>query len=212
MFEADAGAGGASETTQAPLAESQKATATAQAPESAPQAGPAPDAATLKRDLEAAQRELARHKSELGRREAAERAAKDAAMSETERLQSRIKELEDRDTAREAQRKADALRMSAITSASRLGFADVEDAVRFLDADRVEWKDDGSPRNVERLLGEVLASKPYLKASFTKAPDLGQGDRGGSTLTIADIKAMSQEEVTRRLPEIEQVLAASNAK
>lgn len=208
MFDADAGAGGASDTPQAPTGEAPKAQAAPPAADTTPKDDSAPDAAALKRDLEAAQRELAKHKTELGRREAAEKAAQQAAMTETERLQARIKELETRDAERETARRADALRMASISTASRLGFADVDDAVRFLDASEVEWRDDGTPRNIEKLLTAVLAAKPYLKASFTKAPDLGQGARGQGTLTLADIKGMSQEEVTRRLPEIEQVLAA----
>ena len=54
-----------------------------------------------------------------------------------------------------------AIRLAALEAAAVLGFRD-DLAVRLVDPSAVELSDDGTPKNVERLLAEVLARSPYL--------------------------------------------------
>lgn len=128
------------------------------------------DVAVLQRELAEARREAARHRTDLRR-------VTDAQLTETERLQRRVAELEaerEQVIARERER---AIAYAAIEAASKLGFRDPDLAVRLVDPAAVETRDDGTPRNVERLLADILARSPYLGRSGV-APDFGGGQRG----------------------------------
>jgi len=145
-------------------------------PESVTQAqaaGPAPetvDVAVLQRELAEARREAAKHRTDL-------RKVTDAQLSETERLQRRVTELEAEREAITTRDRERAIRLSALEAAARLGFRDPDLAVRLVDPTVVELKDDGTPKNVERLLAEVLSRSPYL-ARPGAAADFGGGQRG----------------------------------
>ena len=145
-------------------------------PESATQAqaaGAVPetvDVAALQRELAEARREAAKHRTDL-------RKVTDAQLTETERLQRRVTELEAEREAITTRDRERAIRLAALEAAARLGFRDPDLAVRLVDPTSVELGDDGTPRNVERLLAEVLARSPYLARSGA-APDFGGGQRG----------------------------------
>lgn len=175
----------------------------------APADPPAPPAPKDDGDIHALRTKAGRLEKEVERLRKAEEERQNASLSEVERLK---KELAAKDAAIEAaaaQAKAGRLSGASLAAAARLGFADPEDAQRFLDADAVEWDDAGSPKNVGTLLEAVLKAKPYLKASFTQPPDLGQGNRGGSSvpLTLAQIDKMSPAEINARWDEVQKVLA-----
>lgn len=171
---------------------------------------PGGDAAALRAEIKALRAENARHRTDLRRHEEAAKARAAAEMTEAERLQARVAELTEANEALQRDRRREALRAVATEAAVKLGYAspaDAVDAVMLAAAD-IEWTDAGAPRGVERLLSERLEARPHLRATFTRPPDLAQGDRGQGALTMADIRAMSQEEVDRRLPEVLDVLAA----
>lgn len=133
-------------------------------------AGGTEDLATAIRERDDARREAARHRAELRR-------LKDADLSETERLGRELAELRaERDELVRSERER-ALRYASLEAATRLGFRDPELAVRLLDRDAVETRDDGTPRNVERLLADVLERAPYLGRAGTGG-DFGGGPRG----------------------------------
>lgn len=176
-------------------------------PADPPKAG-APDISTIQKELAEARREAAKHRTDLKRFQDAEEARQTASLSEVDRLK---KELADSKAAAEtaaAQAKAGRLSGASLAAAARLGFADPEDAQRFLDADKVDWSDDGAPTNVQALLEAVLNAKPYLKASFTQPPDLGQGARGraGIPLTRDAIAKMTPAEINARWDEVQEVM------
>jgi hypothetical protein len=128
------------------------------------------DVAVLQRELAEARREAAKHRTDL-------RKLTDAQLSETERLQRRVAELEAEREQVLAREKDRAVRLAPLEAAAKLGFRDPDLAVRLLDPTAVELKDDGTPRNVERLLAEVLARSPYLGRPGAAA-DFGGGQRG----------------------------------
>lgn len=144
-----------------------------------PAADPLRDATAIQKELEAANREAAKYRTELKRLQDAQKAADDAKLSDQERLTRERDEFKARLEAAEAHAKTASLRSHVVTAASRLGFADADDAMRFLDADAVEWKDD-APVNVGKLLDDVIKSKPYLRATRTQPPDHGAGQRGAA--------------------------------
>jgi len=128
------------------------------------------DVAVLQRELAEARREAAKHRTDLWK-------VTDAQLSESERLQRRVTELEQERQEAQARDRDRAIRLSALEAAARLGFRDPDLAVRLIDPSAVEVRDDGTPRNVERLLSEVLARSPYLARPGASA-DFGGGNRG----------------------------------
>ncbi len=130
------------------------------------------DVAVLQRELAEARREAAKHRTDLRR-------ATDSQLSEAERLQRRVTELEAEREQVLARERGRSIRYAAIDAASKLGFRDPDLAVRLLDPSAVEVKDDGTPKNVEKLLSEVLARSPYLGRTGI-APDFGGGQRGSA--------------------------------
>lgn len=139
------------------------------------------DVGTLQRELAEARREAARYRTDL-------RKATDGQLSEAERLQRRVTELEaerEQVLARERER---SIRYAAIEAASKLGFRDPDLAVRLIDPAAVELRDDGTPKNVEKLLSEVLARSPYLGRTGI-APDFGGGQRG-ATVSGTDMNSL----------------------
>lgn len=169
---------------------------------------PAPPAPKEDGDIHALRTKAGRLEKELERLKKAEEERQNASLSELDRLK---KELAAKDAAIEAaaaQAKAGRLAGASLAAAARLGFADPEDAQRFLDADAIEWDDAGSPKNVAALLESVLKAKPYLKASFTQPPDLGQGSRGraGVPLNRDAIAKMTPAEINARWDEVQEVM------
>lgn len=206
-FEGAGGASGGTATATSPAG----AAAAGDPPAGAAATPPADPPAGAKDDseLHALRTKAGRLEAELKKLQEAEKLRSEADLSEVEKLRKQIAE---RDAAIEqasASAKAGRLAGASLAAAARLGFADPEDAQRFLDAERVEWDDaTGAPKNVQQLLEAVLKAKPYLKASFTATPDLGQGNRGAGTapLTRDAIAKMSPAEINARWPEVQAVM------
>jgi hypothetical protein len=154
------------EAQAAEVASPQEGTIPAQAAE------PSVDPAMLQRELAEARREAAKYRTDL-------RKVTDAQLSESERLQRRVAELEAERTETQARDRERAIRLAALEAAARLGFRDPDLAVRLVDPTAVEVSDDGSPKNVERLLADVLTRSPYL-ARPGAAADFGGGVRGAA--------------------------------
>lgn len=123
------------------------------------------------------------------------------------------KQLADREKAlleRETALQERALTVSVRTAAQALGFANPALAARLLDREQLDFDGDGNPTNVEPLLRALLKSDPYLGASRQNGIDQGaRGEGSGSTLSMDDIKKMSQPEIMRRWPEVEAAMAAA---
>lgn len=140
-------------------------------------------------DLESAKAALAQARREAAarRREAQELAARlkaieDAQLSETERLRREAEELRAR--AQEAERRM--LDARILVAASRLGFADPEDALAL--ADRSAIGEDGA--GIEDALKAVLKAKPYLRAQAREAAPQAVGNpQGGAGSRLDQAKA-----------------------
>lgn len=175
-----------------------------------PPAGDPPPADTPPPDkeLHALRTKAGRLERELEALRKADEDRKNADLSEVEKLRKELTEKNAAIEAAAAQAKAGRLAGASLAAAARLGFADPEDAQRFLDADAIEWDDNGAPKNVQALLEAVLKAKPYLKASFTQPPDLGQGSRGraGVPLTREAITKMTPAEINARWDEVQEVM------
>jgi hypothetical protein len=66
---------------------------------------------------------------------------------------------------------------ATVEAATRLGFRSPDVAYRLIDRAEIEFAEDGSPKNIEKLLKAVLEREPYL-AKPTGSGDFGGGNRG----------------------------------
>jgi hypothetical protein len=154
----------------------QEATVSGQAPqtnqqESAPagaQAGQEPEPERF--DAEYVKRlraEAAEYRKRLRELEQTVKQHEEAKLSETERLQKRLAELEREQAAWQRERQERTLKYETMLAASRLGIVDPEAAYRLLDLSKVEFDDDGNPTNLDKALQELLKAKPYLAGHAT---------------------------------------------
>lgn len=135
--------------------------------------------AALEKEREArreADRRAKTLEKELAKFQDAARAADEATLSEQEKLQRRVLELETERNAQATAQREQAIRMAAVTAAARIGFADPEDAYALIDRDAIELDDAGTPRNISRLLTDLLKAKPYLGAAHARP--MGSADGG----------------------------------
>lgn len=211
-FDGEAGAGGAAPPPAGDGGSPATGAAGVAAGEGEPPAGEGgtPDLATALKELREARREAASFRTKLKSYEDADQAAKQAQMTESEKLQAQIADLTKGIAERDERLKAQDLRAAVQRAAAKHGFADPEDAMALLPAGSIEYTEDGKPRNLDHLLGEIIRSKPYLKASYTQPPDLGQGGRGAApgTLTRSELAKMSVEQVMALPPaEVDAAMA-----
>jgi hypothetical protein len=93
------------------------------------------------------------------------KADEEAKLTEQERLQKRLAELERKETEYQMALQARTLEYEVKLCAARLGVVDYDAAYRLLDLKQVEFDDDGKPTNVEKVLKELITKKPYLAGS-----------------------------------------------
>jgi len=127
--------------------------------------------------LEAANRESAKRRKQIEAFESQEAERKQASMSELEKAQAALAEAQTRAETAEAARLDALVRAAVIAGASAKGFADTEDALRFLDRTRVEVAADGKVTGVSEQLDALAEAKPYLLATTQTQ----QGTRIGAT-------------------------------
>ncbi|MHB8398437.1 MAG: phage scaffolding protein [Candidatus Limnocylindrales bacterium] len=105
---------------------------------------------------------------------------RDANLSDAEKRDKRLVELEREQLTWQRERQEITLSSSVERIASRLGFADPADALGLLDHSAIEFEDTGAPKNLDALLGALLKAKPYLAAASSRASgSYDQGVRGG---------------------------------
>lgn len=117
------------------------------------------------------------------------KAYEDADKTESQKATERIAELERENADLVARAQESVVRMAVLDAASRLGFRSPELAFRALDRSGIEFKEDGSPRNVEKLLRELLEREPYL-GKPAGAPDFGGGPRGQTPAGGSDMNTL----------------------
>jgi hypothetical protein len=88
----------------------------------------------------------------------------EAKMTEQEKLQKRLAELERKEAEYQQTLQARTLEYEVKLQASQLGI-DPDVAYRLIEPKQVEYDDDGKPTNIPKILKELAAKKPYLVAS-----------------------------------------------
>lgn len=109
----------------------------------------------------------------------AHRAAQEAQMTELERAQRRIQELDEERKRLETENRTRMLETEVVTVSTSLGFRNPRDGIALADLSAVTIGDDGKVAGVEEALKALLEVRPYLKgeAAPPPAPNI-DGDRG----------------------------------
>jgi hypothetical protein len=183
-------------------------------PEPAPagaQAGQEPEPERFDADyVKKLRSEAAEYRRRMRELEQIVRQHEDAKLSETERLQKRLAELEREQELSKRERQERTLKYETMLAASRLGIVDPEAAYRLLDLTTLTFAEDGTPTNLEQVLHDLLKAKPYLakqpqvSAGSPTNPATGQ-QRGGvfTTSQLTDYRFWQQhrDEILRAMAE-----------
>jgi len=137
----------------------------------------------VRKALSDANKEAAKRRKQLEAYEAAEAQRKQESMSELERAQAALAELEKRATEAERGRKQAQLEKAVIAKAGALRFNNAEDAIRFLDPEKLEIGDDGEIKGLEDALKAIAKGRPYLlqQSGQVGATNPGRGNVEGET-------------------------------
>ncbi len=122
-------------------------------------------------------REAADYRKRLRELEQTVKQHEEAKLSESERLQKRLAELERQQATYQRERQERTLKYETMLVASRLGIVDPEAAYKLLDTARIEFDEDGTPRNIEAALKELVKAKAYLAAPPTASGSLTNPSR-----------------------------------
>lgn len=138
-----------------------------------------------------------------------------AALSAEEQAALEWQELQEGKAAAEQRAAEFQLQYEVALHASTLGIRDPQDAVRLINWDRLEFNESGDVANMGEVLKELLDAKPYLRggqtAPITPATPVdgnpGRDREGHSELTLAQVKAMTPDQIAARWDEVRKVLA-----
>lgn len=122
--------------------------------------------------------ELKRHRSKLSVYEKAEqeaeiarKAAEEAQLNELERAKKQAAELQAQHAAYKQQAQERIVRYEVERQAAKLGIIDPEAAaILILSANELEYGEDGTPTNADKLLEKLLKNKPYLAPAKPAEP------------------------------------------
>jgi hypothetical protein len=194
---------GATEAQAAADAQPQEGASQAQAADAqSPQEGGADhesgtaDVALLRRERAAADREAQRLRAELKGFQDAQRKADEAKLSDAERSTKRMAELERQNEDLTRSLLEERLMSRVMAAAQRLGFADPGDAFSLIDQGDLVIED-GYPKNVDKVLKDLLTRKPYLASTTARASGSAEGGVRGTSRPGNDMNALIRQAAGR---------------
>ncbi|MEM4406545.1 MAG: hypothetical protein QXS68_05815 [Candidatus Methanomethylicaceae archaeon] len=119
--------------------------------------------------------EAAEYRRRLRELESRVKAEEESKLTEQEKLQKRLAELEKAQADWERERQEILLQRYVENAAVRLGIIDPEAAWKLLDLKEVEFDEEGKPENVEALLRSLIQKKPYLANALARSAGAGNG-------------------------------------
>jgi hypothetical protein len=125
-----------------------------------------------------------------------DKAAQAAALTDAEKLQKRLAELELAHATAQKTHLERVVRYEVMLKASALGVVDPDAAVKLLDWPALEFDDEGQPKNTEAVLKALLKAKPYLLKPAPGAQGNGSApniNAGASGTSEATTKAHDEE-------------------
>lgn len=159
----------------------------------APQAPAQPEKTFTQAELdklitERLKREREKHADYDQLKAAAEELAKikESQLSETEKLQKRLAELEQAKAQAETQARETRIKSAIVAAAARLNFNDPIDAYQLVNRALIEFDDAGEPKNADTLVKELAESRKYLIKSSNPALATFNPAGGGNGVTETD--------------------------
>ena len=120
----------------------------------------------LERKHKNATEELDRHRKnakKLADYEEAERKAQEAQLSEIERTTKKYQELQSQHETYVRTMQERIVRYEVEREASKIGIIDPDAATKLLDWSQIEYDEDGTPKNADKLLAALVKQRPWLK-------------------------------------------------
>lgn len=130
--------------------------------------------------------EAAEYRKRLRELESKVKADEEAKLTEQERLQKRLAELERAQADWERERQEILLQRHIENTAAKLGIIDPEAAWKLIDLKEVDFDEDGKPKNLETLLRALIQKKPYLAGGLARTAGAGSGAGGKAHYTMND--------------------------
>lgn len=130
--------------------------------------------ADIERKHKNATEELDRHRKnakKLADYEEAERQAKEAQLSEIERTTKKYQELQSQHDTYVKTMQERIVRYEVEKEAGKLGIIDPDAATKLLDWSQIEYEEDGTPKNADKLLAALVKQRPWLKPAPTPEPE-----------------------------------------
>ena len=140
----------------------------------------------LQRELAKTRREAAEHRTARRKLEADAQAAAQAQMTKEERLAAQVADGQKEREALMSRYQTRMLAYEVQIQAQALGIIDPEAAVKLLDASRIEYDEEGAPKNLGKLLRELVAAKTYLVAASAQGQQTGQQAGGRAASSAAN--------------------------
>jgi hypothetical protein len=165
----------------------------------APQAGDStqPSTLTLEQALDAlkkARAEAASYRVKLNDYERQQQEAERAKLTKEEQLSAKIADYE-RDLAEKTRQHQERMvRYEVRLHAAKLGIIDPEAAEKLLDLSQLEYDGDGTPKNMQKLLQDLVKAKPYLAATPSSGSAANPPRTQSLTFTQSQIAQMSPDE------------------
>lgn len=133
-----------------------------------------------KRALAEERKAAAKWKSEAETAKAELTKLQNASLSESERRDNALAALEREKADWDRERQDMQTREAVTVAALRIGYADPADAYSLIDRAALEFDDSGKPRNVDKLLSDLIAAKPYLAGASRPGGSFDGGPRGAA--------------------------------
>lgn len=145
------------------------------------------------RELEKVRREAAEHR--VKHKEAQDKltAFEQSQMSDLEKAQAKVAEYERQLSERARQEQERTVKYEVQLHAAKLGIVDPDAAVKLLDWAQLDFNEDGTPKNAEKLLKALIADKPYLAGTPASgsATNPARNNSQSGYFTDSQISAMS---------------------
>ncbi len=133
--------------------------------------------------VQALRAEAAGYRKRLRALEEKQQKDEEAKLSESEKLQKRLSELEKERDAWVSERQERQLRHEVELNATKLGIVDLEAALKLLDTSDVQFDENGRPLGIPAKLKELVQKRPYLLA---KPPARESGGGNGNSQSLPE--------------------------
>ena len=142
--------------------------------------------------------EAAEYRRKLRELETRVKEEDDKKLSETERMQRKLADLEKEAEQLKRDRQERTVRYETMLAASKLNIVDPDAAFRLMDASALEFDENGSPTNMEKVLQGLIKTRPYLVKQVQNS-DINAGEGRGAGNGAGQISDEALQEFAARM-------------